>query len=308
MQMQLKTAEAVLSTGAASGLDDPHLEQVLPTMEASRSWGLPAKPVHVIDREADSVDHLRRWDRAGHRYLVRGDDRRVLWQGREMLLSAVVHALNASSSFAESREVEFKGRTMKQFVAETTVTLHRPAKKKKNRDGTTREVAGPPLTLRLIAAQVRDARGKTVATWMLLTNVDQADADAATIARWYYWRWRIESFFKLLKSAGQQMEHWQQTTGAAIARRLLVAAMACVTVWQLDRQTNEPARKMKQLLVRLSGRQMKRSQPVTASALLAGLFVLLPMLDLLASHGGDLRAIQRLAEQTLPMFLSRGNV
>lgn len=105
MRMELETAEAVLSTGAASGLDAHHLEQVLPTMEASRSWGLPAKPVHVIDREADSVDHLRRWDRAGHRYLVRGDDRRVLWQGREMLLSAVVQALNASSSFAEAREV-----------------------------------------------------------------------------------------------------------------------------------------------------------------------------------------------------------
>ena len=27
---------------------------------------------------------------------------------------------------------------------------------------------------------------------------------------WYYWRWKIESFFKLLKSAGQQLESWQQ--------------------------------------------------------------------------------------------------
>lgn len=343
MQMHLKTAGAVLSTGVAPGRDDHHLEQVLPAMEASRQWGVPAAPVHVIDREADSVDHLRRWHQAGHRYLVRGDDRRVMWQDREMLLSSVVCALKVSSSFAESREVEFQGRKMKQFVAETTVTLHRPAKKK-NKDGTTREVAGPPLTLRLIAAQVRDGQGQTVATWMLLTNVAAADADAATIALWYYytpaelpplfnpqapslvdaletaqwsgdnsavvyyWRWRIESFFKLLKSAGQQMEQWQQETGPAIARRLLVAAMACVMVWQLERQTSEPAQEMKKLLVRLSGRQMKRARPVTASALLAGLFVLLPLLDLLASHGGDLSEIQRLAEQTLPMLIARRDV
>ncbi len=307
MQMHLKTADAVHSTGAAPARDDHPLEQVLPTMDASRQWGLPAAPVHVIDREADSVDHLRRWDQAGHRYLVRGDDRLVMWNDREVLLSTVVHALQVSSSFAQSREVEFHGKTMRQFVAETTVTLHRPAKKKR-RDGRSRKVAGAPLTLRLIVAQVRDARGKTVATWMLLTNVTAADTDAATIALWYYWRWRIESFFKLLKSAGQQIEQWQQETGAAIARRLLVAAMACVTAWQLQRQTSAPAEKMKTLLVRLSGRQMKRPRPCTASALLAGLFVLLPMLDLLASHGGDLSEIQKLAELTLPMLVSRRDV
>jgi hypothetical protein len=47
---------------------------------------------------------------------------------------------------------------------------------------------------------------------------------------YYYWRWRIESDVTLLKSHGQQLEHWQQETGDAIFRRLLVATMACVTV------------------------------------------------------------------------------
>ena len=55
---------------------------------------------------------------------------------------------------------------------------------------------------------------------------------AQTIAQWYYWRWRIENYFKLLKSAGQHLEEWQQTTAKAIASRLLVAATACVVVWR----------------------------------------------------------------------------
>jgi hypothetical protein len=38
--------------------------------------------------------------------------------------------------------------------------------------------------------------------WLLLTNLGQ-EASAEMIAEWYYWRWIIESYFKLCKSAGQ---------------------------------------------------------------------------------------------------------
>jgi len=50
-----------------------------------------------------------------------------------------------------------------------------------------------------------------------------------------------QSFFKLLKSAGHQVEHWQQETAEAIAKRLLVATMACVVVWQLARSAEPEA-------------------------------------------------------------------
>ena len=53
--------------------------------------------------------------------------------------------------------------------------------------------------------------------------------DASTLALWY-WRWQIECFFKLLKSAGHELESWQQESALAIAKSLLVASMACVTV------------------------------------------------------------------------------
>jgi len=59
MEMHLKTAKGVLSTRSPAPPDTPHLEQVLPTMRASRSWGLNKLLLHVIDREADSVDHYR---------------------------------------------------------------------------------------------------------------------------------------------------------------------------------------------------------------------------------------------------------
>jgi hypothetical protein len=49
----------------------------------------------------------------------------------------------------------------------------------------------------------------------LLSNVVGQPAD--TLALWYYWRWQIECFFKLLKTQGLHLEDWQQESGLAIA-------------------------------------------------------------------------------------------
>src|SRR5690606_23945683 len=103
----------------------------------------------------------------------------------------------------------------------------------------------------------------------------------------------------------QEVEAWQQESGEAIARRLLVAAMACVVVWTLQRETSPQAEEAKKVLVRLSGRQMKRKVTATAPALLAGYFVLLSITDLLESTHYNLEDLKSLATQSLP-FLNPG--
>jgi hypothetical protein len=120
------------------------------------------------------------------------------------------------------------------------------------------------------------------------------------VSLWYYWRWRVESFFKLLKSAGLNLEEWQQETAEAIARRLLVASMACAAVWAIARDPSPPAETLRTLLVRLSGRQMKRGVSFTYPALLAGLWTLLAILDVLESY--DLATLYRLADLARPGF------
>src|SRR5262245_60746832 len=86
MEMHLKTANGVLSTREPGPRDMHHLEQVLPTMRASRRWGLARPVLHVIDREADSLDHYRQWSAKGHLFLVRADDRRAKFEGKSRLL------------------------------------------------------------------------------------------------------------------------------------------------------------------------------------------------------------------------------
>ena len=126
-----------------------------------------------------------------------------------------------------SRAVEYHGAPARQYVAEAPVTLTRPASthRKDKASGKDKRVRtkGEPLPLRLVVAEVRDDDGNVLARWLLLTNLP-AGVDAATVALWYYWRWRIESYHKLLKGAGQQVESWQQESA-----RLLVwkSSAAC---------------------------------------------------------------------------------
>ena len=83
------------------------------------------------------------------------------------------------------------------------------------------------------------------------------------------------------------VETWQQETAAAIDRRLLVASMACVAVWDLSHSAHPQAERARTLLVRLSGGQMKHRQAFTLPALLAGMWVLLAMIEVLESHSLD---------------------
>ena len=303
LYLGVRDADGVYSSRRVTPLPTrPHLEELSRTMGYTEGVGLSKPVVHIVDREADAVRQVRRWHRRERLFLIRAQDIRLVHhEGREVLLNAVVSQLR--EQFTVSREVDYRGQRAVQYVAETAVVLHRPAKvRRPQTQGRQRQyVAGAPLALRLVVSQVRSVDGRLLAQWLLWTNLPPT-VDAATVALWYYWRWRIESFFKLLKSAGQHVEQWQQETAEAIAKRSLVAAQACVLVWALARATAPAAEPTRALLIRLSGRLLKRHQPSTAPALLAGLWVLLAMVSVLDDYSvADLR---RAAVHALPVWQS----
>jgi hypothetical protein len=289
LEMRLRTAQEVHSTRTPA--PDPEafrIDEVLATMQACDRLNL-GRLVHVIDREADSLAHYRQWQADGRQFVIRADgERKVRWQGEETSLADLGQRLGRQGVFRRSRDVVYHDSRAVRHTAETTVVLDRPAWRNRRRGGkaTHERLAGEAVTFRLIVSRVCNARGETLAEWYLLTNVS-AETTTETVALWYYWRWRIESFFKLLKSAGQQLENGQQETGGAVAKRLLVAAMACVLVWTLQSDPSPPAASLRRLLVQLSGRQMRRGKSHTAPALLAGLQVFLAMLEALDHHSLD---------------------
>jgi hypothetical protein len=314
--LELTAANGVHSTRSPQPLESGSpLDGLRPVMDhlvTELGAGPASRPmVFIIDREADSVAHYRDWDLGGHHhYLVRADEEpNVLYDLKKMSLGKVADSLKSNGAFVFARTVDYKGKPAQQFVAEAPVVLERPAKTQRvdKETGKTikKRIPGPPLPLRLIVGEVRDDEGQVLARWLLLTNLP-ASVDAATVVLWYYWRWRIESYHKLLKGAGQQIEQWQQTTPEALARRLAVAAMACVVVWTLARDPSAPAVELRAVLMQLSGRQTKRGkgQPgFTQPALLAGLGILIPMLLLLEQY--DIKELRQMAQEALPGILLR---
>jgi transposase len=258
----------------------PHLDdltQLMPKLDAQYR-----NLVHVIDREADSVAHLRTWQQQDSKWLVRArDSRLVLHNNQEVNLKNIPSEL----SYRALKNIAYKGSQAVLEVAETQIILHRSAKPKKQ-DLTLNKrhkpIEGEPLPVRLVVARLIDSKGNVLTQWLLFTNVSNVKAD--TIAQWYYYRWNIESYFKLLKSAGQQMESWLQQTSKAIFKRLLITSMACILAWRLQKDESKNAEEAKDLLVGLSGRQQKRNKPVSATALLAGLYFLLSMLETLENY------------------------
>jgi hypothetical protein len=323
--LEMRAADGLHSTRSAE-VSKPAsvLDGLAPVMQHVAESGLARPAVFVIDKEADSIGHYRAWSAVGHEFLVRANDaRRAMHDGRELHLHELADQLRPQMK--QSRQVLHKGKAATQFVTETMVVLNRPAyehrivktKGKTGGKGTKqakqtkrRVIPGPALPMRLIVAEVRDDRGKVLARWLLLTNVPESVASAATLALWYYWRWRIESYHKLLKGAGQHVEQWRQETAAALARRLLVTAMSAVITWQIARDNSPQARPLRAMLVQLSGRQTDRARNprgFTEPILLAGLNVLVPMLVLLETT--SVSELRKAAGPILPLIqaLTRRN-
>jgi hypothetical protein len=305
----LRTAAAVHTTRAGDAPPPAcHADQLLDAMDHARDLGLgPATLVHVVDREADSIGHWRAWAAAGHVVLARGDDRRVLHRGVETALLAVAAESKSRGEFRDAGAALYRGRPARRFVAEAEVVLHKPAKRntgEKTAAGYKKQeqIPGPPLPLRLVVCELRGAKpgSPTLARWLLLTNAAPELADAATIARWYDFRWNIEGMHKLLKAAGWELEGWLQRDGRKIFHKLLLAFAACASIWDLMRRADAQAEEFRQLLMTLSGRQAKRKKPATAPGLLAGLWVLQASLGTLARHGPD--RLQAMLDANLPLF------
>jgi hypothetical protein len=265
------------------------------TMSFLQGQNLPLPLLHIIDREGDSIFHYRQWDAAGNLFLVRANGgQRVVWQDRTLLLCDVAARLTLRPSQAVELSANLIGQL---FVGETSIVIDRPAFPRA-RDGKRRWIEGEPLKLRLVVCQLRLPDGTIEAEWYLLSNAP-IEISAEQLAEWYYWRWRIESYFKLLKSHGFQVEQWKQETVGAIGKRLLVAAMACVVVWRLQRATAPETVALRDLLVRLSGRQVRRGH-ATAPAILAGFWVFLSAIELLEHY--DLNDLKKMAQLAVPGY------
>jgi len=107
------------------------------------------------------------------------------------------------------------------------------------------------------------------------------DVNIKTIGLLYYYRWNIETYFKLLKSSGFYLEKWQHETTEAIFKRLLITSYAYLLVWQIEHSNHKNIIEIKNFLVKIGGHLVARGKISTSPTLLAGIWAFLSTMDIL---------------------------
>jgi hypothetical protein len=156
--------------------------------------------------------------------------------------------------------------------------------------------------VRVVIVELRGVDHREHHEWVLLTNLPKEDMSAEQVVDAYLMRWRIERFFYLTK-VGLRLEQWRQQTGEAIARRLVLAMLAAMVIYQLLIAKDDPSVKAIATLGGWLGRKRDHLGPVV---MMRGVLVLITALSAIATHGVD--GLLRIAEQAglgfaIPMAL-----
>jgi len=303
LAQNLATDEKIYST-YASDIDKSltHLEELVQrTRYVRENYNIEKELVDIIDREGDSIALMREYEANNWLYLIRAKATHKVYlpkENREVKQGDLANELKLGTYIKTIKyKVDKKMQDVNIFVNEIEVEIRRDATKQvTTEEGKKKTIftEGKNIKARFVVERLVDENNNIVAEWMLLTNVPK-EVKATTIGTWYYHRWKIESYFKLLKSAGFNLESWQQETPMALFRRLLVVSYATLFVWKIERSEEKNAPAVRKFLVQLSGRLIEKKKEYTTPALLAGLWVFMKMMNVLAIY--DVEALFAFKEQ-----------
>ena len=287
----LKTNTKVYSTYDDNiSMDATHLEELASrAKEIGKSLKTEKKIVHIVDRESDSVAFMRKLEKNDNLFLLRVKSSSTLYLPCEKIDIKQGDLADKLDLGKEVKHIKYKNKKVKIYVNSCEVEVRRDANKYIiNKEGQRKleKTKGEAVKARFVVERLVDEENNIVAQWLLLTNILDKKVTAQTLATWYYYRWKIETYFKLLKSSGFNLEEWQQEEPIALFRRLLVVSLSCVLVWKIANDSGKNAKEIRKFLVLLSGRQMEWGKDFTPPALLAGLESFLQIMDvmLLFSH------------------------
>ena len=180
--------------------------------------------------------------------------------------------------------IKYRNKKVTIYANECNIEITRDATKMTMQSNGKRKLVktkGEHIKARFVVERLVNDKQEVVATWLLISNVYDDEVDASTIATWYYFRWQIESYFKLLKSSGFNLEEWQQKQPSALFKRLLIVSQSCMLVWKIANDNSANAKKLREILVQLSGKQLQWGVEYTYPALLTGLESYMATVDLL---------------------------
>ncbi|MDE2826716.1 MAG: IS4 family transposase [Bacteroidota bacterium] len=204
--------------------------------------------IAVMDREGDFFELLQEQRQAGRvEILVRAQHDRRLERGGGKLFQTL------AGGPADGRiEVEIAGLTERPKASRKRA---RPARQKRLaacelryrrvRLPATSKAAEPVELAGVHVLETAPPEGEEPVQWYLLTSLEVGDADAAAeIVRHYLQRWRVEDFFRVLKS-GCRVEHLAFRSADRLQRAI---AINSVIAWRI-------------MLMTLLGREVPACEP-----------------------------------------------
>ena len=216
--------------------------------EAARELTRKTRVIAVLDREGDFFELLDEQRQGGRvEILVRAQhDRRLERKGDKLFATL-------AGGPADGRiEVQIAGLTERPKASRKQA---RPARQKRLaacelryrpvRLPATRGGAEPVELAGVHVVETDPPEGEEPVQWYLLTSLEVGDAEAAAeIVRHYLQRWRVEDFFRVLKS-GCRVEHLAFRTADRLQRAI---AINSVIAWRI-------------LLMTLLGREVPECEP-----------------------------------------------
>lgn len=175
--------------------------EALKTVEAEVSES-SIRVLHVFDREGDIAEVFDQVRQLKHTaVVVRAAHNRSLDQDTQRLWAKIeTQPIRFEQEIDLPETRERPARKARLAVRFCLVELRTPYRFD-NRD--------PLKVYAVYATEVDCLEGETPLDWMLLTTEVVADVEmAATILRWYSYRWRVEEYHKILKS-GCQVERYR---------------------------------------------------------------------------------------------------
>lgn len=189
--------------------------------QASRNLGEPQRCVHVGDRESDIYELFYTAQHEDTRFLIRTCVDRRAGKGSTILTKMKRQAVQGWHAI-EVPDSSGNLQRIKLAIRFCTMTVHPPVAKQKEY---------PSLSLTLVFAQeTNPPKSRKAIYWKLITNLDVNTLESAIEKLdWYAQRWKIETFFKILKS-GCGAEKSRLHTAERLTNLL---AVLCIIAWRV---------------------------------------------------------------------------
>jgi hypothetical protein len=232
-------SKGVLSGAECAKLGDKESHRWLRLVQESEfRLGTSVRPIHVMDREADSYALYEALIGRRSRFVIRSDDRTCWSHGQK---STVLQALTQQAVMAE-RQVELAHRDSSTTAPKSVRAERRARLAKLVVCGCVIELLRPsylhePVVRRLPVNVVRvfepePPQGQTPIEWIITTSepIDTAE-QIMRVVDIYRRRWIVEEFFKAMKSGCLFEERQLQEREALLLAFVFFLPIACQLLW-----------------------------------------------------------------------------